>query len=115
MRVQQCVRFARFARSLSIIPKLYSNACDYLYSLHTSTLTVKFPMMRNVRYQTIFNGLKFTLHNVRVLINVVKTTITDNVEMFEKFDVRVGKRSIERVRYVINNLNCSSQLLLMIY
>ena len=34
-------------------------------------LTVHFRMTRIVRYQPIFNGLKFTLHRARVLNNVV--------------------------------------------
>ena len=61
-------------------------------------------MTRSVRYQPIFNALKFTLHRARVLNNVVITTITEMVEMVEILDGRVGKRSVERVRYVINNL-----------
>ena len=50
-------------------------------------------MTRSVRYQPIFNGLKFTL-----------TTIIEMIEMVEILDGRVGKHSVERVRYVINNL-----------
>ena len=56
-------------------------------------------MTRSVRYQPIFNGLKFTLHRPRVLNNVVITTV---IEMVEILDGIVGKRSVERVRYVIN-------------
>ena len=36
--------------------------------------------------------------------NVVTTTVIEMVEMVEILDGRVGKRSVERVRYVINNL-----------
>ena len=36
--------------------------------------------------------------------NVVITTVIEMVEMVEKLDGRLGKRSVERVRYVINNL-----------
>ena len=36
--------------------------------------------------------------------NVVITTIIEMVEMVEILDGRLGKRSVERVRYVINNL-----------
>ena len=61
-------------------------------------------MTRSVRYQPIFNGLKFTLHHDRVLNNVVITTVIEMVEMVEIFDGRVGKHSVERVRYAINNL-----------
>ena len=57
--------------------------------------------MRNVRYQPLFHTLYFTLHCARVLNNVVLTTV---IEMVEILDGRVGKRSVERVRYVINNL-----------
>ena len=69
----------------------------YIYLLHTSPAhcTVRFPMTRSVRYQPIFNGLKFTLHRARVLNNVVITTV---IEMVEILDGRVGKRSVERVR-----------------
>ena len=45
--------------------------------------------------------LKFTLHRACVLNNVVITTV---IEMVEILDGRVGKRSVERVKYVINNL-----------
>ena len=66
-----------------IISVLHSKACNNLY---------------------IFNGLKFTLHRTRVLNNVVITTVIEMVEMVEILDGRVGKRSVERVRYVIINL-----------
>ena len=36
--------------------------------------------------------------------NVVLTTIIEMVEMVEILDGRLGKRSVERVGYVINNL-----------
>ena len=61
-------------------------------------------MTHSMRYQSIFNGLKFTLHRARVLNNVVITTVIEMVEMVEILDGRVGKHSVERVRYVINNL-----------
>ena len=61
-------------------------------------------MTRSMRYQPIFNRLKFTLHRSRVLNNVVITTVIEMVEMVEILDGRVSKRSVERVRYVINNL-----------
>ena len=61
-------------------------------------------MTCSVRYQPIFNGLKFTLHRACVLNNVVITTVIEMVEMVEILDGRVGKRLVERVRYVINNL-----------
>ena len=61
-------------------------------------------MTRSVRYQPIFNGLKFTLRRAHVLNNVVITTVIEMVEMVEILDGRVGKHSVERVRYAINNL-----------
>ena len=36
--------------------------------------------------------------------NVVITTFIEMVEMVEILDGRLGQRSVERVRYVINNL-----------
>ena len=65
-------------------------------------------MMRSVRYQPILHTLYYTLHtehayclSYRFLNNVVITTV---IEMVEILDGRLGKRSVERVRYVINNL-----------
>ena len=40
----------------------------------------------------------------RFLNNVVITTVIEMVEMVEILDGRLGKHSVERVRYVINNL-----------
>ena len=60
-------------------------------------------MTRSVRYQPIFNGLKFTLHRASVLNNVVITTVIEMVEMVEILG-RDCNRSVKRVRYVINNL-----------
>ena len=77
----------------------------YIYILYIPPpLTVCFPMTRSVIYQPIFHTLYFTLHSARVLNNIVITTIIEMVEMIEILDGRVGKRSVERVRYVINNL-----------
>ena len=74
-------------------------------------LTVHFPMTRSVRYQPILHTLYYTLHtehayclSYRFLNNVVITTVIEMVEMDEILDGRLGKRSVERVRYVINNL-----------
>ena len=68
-------------------------------------------MTRSVRYQPILQTLYYTLHtehvyclNYRLLTNVVITTVIEMVEMVEILDGRIGKRSDERVRYVINNL-----------
>ena len=55
--------------------------------------------------------LYYTLHtehayclSYRFLNNVVITTAIEMVEMVEILDGRLGKGSVERVRYVINNL-----------
>ena len=71
-------------------------------------LTVHFSMTRSMRYQPILHTLYYTLHiehvyclSYRFLNNVVVTTVT---EMVEILGGRLGKRSVERVRYVINNL-----------
>ena len=68
-------------------------------------------MTRSVRYQPIFNTLYYTLHtehayclSYRFLNNVVITTVIEMVKLVEILDRRLGKRSVERVRYVINNL-----------
>ena len=68
-------------------------------------------MTRSVRYQPILHTLYYTLHtehayclSYRFFNNVVITTVIETVEMVEILDERLGKRSVERVRYVINNL-----------
>ena len=73
--------------------------------------TVHFSMTRSVRYQPILHTLYYTLHteheyclSFRFWNNVVTTTFIEMVEMVEILDGRLGKRSVERVRYVINNL-----------
>ena len=78
---------------------------------HWGVLTVHFSMTRSVTYQPIFNTLYYTLHtehayclSYRFLNNVVITTVIEMVELVEILDRRLGKRSVERVRYVINNL-----------
>ena len=81
------------------ITKTKNTLCKSYYYI-PSPLSVHFPMTHSVRYQPIFNGLKFMLHRACVLNNVVITTV---IEMVEILDGRVGKHSVERVRYVINN------------
>ena len=71
-------------------------------------------MTRSVRYQPILHTLYYTLHtehayclSYRFLNNVVITTVIEMVEMVEMVEIldgRLGKLSVERVRYVINNL-----------
>ena len=67
-------------------------------------------MTRSVRYQPI-HTLYYTLRtehayclSYRYLNNVDITTVIEMVEMVEILDGRLGQRSVERVRYVINNL-----------
>ena len=71
-----------------------------------------------MRYQPILHTLYYTLHtehayclSYRFLNNVVITTVIEMVEMVEILDGRLSKRSVERVRYVINNIlgMCSFQ------
>ena len=69
-------------------------------------------MTRSVRYQPILHTLYYTIHTEHAyclsyrffLNNVVTTTVIEMVGMVEILDGRLGKRSVERVRYVINNL-----------
>ena len=68
-------------------------------------------MTRSMRYQPILHTLYYTPHtehayclSYRFLNNVVITTVIEMVEMVEILYGRLGKRSVERVRYVINNL-----------
>ena len=68
-------------------------------------------MTRSVRYQPILHTLYYTLHtehayclSYRYLNNVDITTVIEMVEMVEILDGRLGQHSVERVRYVINNL-----------
>ena len=82
----------------------------YIYYI-PPPLTVHFSMMRSVRYQPILHTLYYTLHtehayclSYRFLNNVDITTVIEMAEMVEILDERLGQRSVERVRYVINNL-----------
>ena len=84
--------------------------CIYIYYI-PPPLTVHFSMTRSVRYQPILHTLYYTLQtehayclSYRFLNNVVITTVIEMVEMVEILDGRLGKRSVERLRYVINNL-----------
>ena len=58
--------------------------------------------LRSPNY-TLHTGHAYCL-SYRFLNNVVITTVIEMVEMVEILDGRLGKRSVERVRYVINNL-----------
>ena len=82
-----------------------------IFITYLPPLTVHFPMMRSVRYQPILHTLYYTLHtehayclSYRFLNNIVITTVIEMVEMVEILDGRLDQHSVERVRYVINNL-----------
>ena len=95
-----------------IPPTLFGPRQTHIYIYYIPPpLTVHFSMTRSVRYQPIFNTLYYTLHtehayclSYRFLNNVVITTVIEMVQLVEILDRRLGKRSVERVRYVINNL-----------
>ena len=80
-------------------PRNSTYAVNLTYDRHTliyiyiyyipPPLTVHFPIQRSMRYQPIFNGLKFMLHRARVLNNVVITTVIEMVEMVEILDGRM--------------------------
>ena len=62
---------------------------------------------------SIHHTLYYTLHTEQAYClsyrffffnNVVIITVIEMVEIVEILDERLGKRSVERVRYVINNL-----------
>ena len=93
-----------------VLPYIYIYIYIYIYYI-PPPLTVHFSMTRSVRYQPILHTLYYTLHtehayclSYRFLNNAVITTVIEMVEMVEILDGRLGKRSVERVRYVINNL-----------
>ena len=90
-----------------IIPRYYGLTITYYIP---PPLTVHFSMTCSVRYQPI-HTLYYTLHteyayclSYLFLNNIVITTFIEMVEMVEILDGRLSKRSVERVRYVINNL-----------
>ena len=92
-----------------IIP--HNHGITITYYIPPPLITVHFPMTSSVRYQPILHTLYYTLHteqayclSYRFLNNVVITTVIEMVEMVELLDGRLGKRSVERVRNVINNL-----------
>ena len=87
-----------------------ARAITYTYYI-PPLLTVHFSMTRSVRYQPILHTLYCTLHtehayclSYRFLNNVVITPVIEMDEKVEILNGRLGKRSVERVRYVINNL-----------
>ena len=84
----------------------------YIYVYYIPPLlTVQFPMMCSMRYQPILHSLYYMLDTEHVyclsycfLNNVVINTVIEMVEMVEILDGRLGKHSVEQVRYVRNNL-----------
>ena len=96
--------------SLRVIRTKFARTIIYIYYI-PPPLTVHFSMTRSVRYQPILHTLYYTLHtenayclSYRFLNSVVITTVIEMVEMVEILDGRLGKLSVERVKYVINNL-----------
>ena len=94
---------------LPLVPKTWMSNI-YIYYI-PPPLTVHFSMTRSVRYQPILHTLYYTLHtehaycrSYRFFNNAVTTTVIEIDEMFEILDGRLGQRSVEQVRYVINNL-----------
>ena len=61
-------------------------------------------MTRSVRYQPILHTLYYTLHTEHAYCLSYRFLNIEMVEMVEILDGRLGQRSIERVRYIINNL-----------
>ena len=98
----------------TLILKYYCKNMKYRINIFITYLPRSlyiFSMTRSVRYQPILHTLYYTLHtehayclSYRFLNNVVITTVIEMVEMVEILDGRLSKRSVERVRYVINNL-----------
>ena len=81
------VKLPRHNFTREIISVLHSQACNNLYILHTL-------------YYMLHTEHAYCL-TYRFLNNLVITTI---IEMVGILDERFGKRSVERVRYVINYL-----------
>ena len=105
------IRYISFYRYTFSARTTFSHGINiYIYYI-PPPLTVHFSMTRSMRYQPILHTLYYTSHtehayclSYRFLNNVVVTTGIEMVEMVEILDGRLGKRSVERVRYVINNL-----------
>ena len=79
-------------------------------------------MTRSVRYQPILHTLYYTLHtehayclSYRFLNNVVRTSIIEMVEMVEILDGRLGKHSVERVRYTLGHCEIWSHFTCTLY
>ena len=66
--------FEKVSRLLKYDSNLFCPKKIYIYYM-PPPLTVHFPMMHSVRYQPIFNGLKFMLQCARILNNIVITTV----------------------------------------
>ena len=90
--------------------KVIDRGVHIIYNIYyiPPPLSVLFSMTRSVRYQPILHTLYYTLHSehahclsYRYLNNV---DITTAIEMVEILDGGLGQSSVERVRYVINNI-----------
>ena len=75
---------------------------DIIYHAKSRLNTPVWGSLRSPNY-TLHTEHAYCL-SYRFLNNVVVTTVIEMVEMVEILDGRLGKRSVERVRYVINNL-----------
>ena len=110
--VGKSVGYAAITHTFQPMKSIRSDVPWYKYIYYIPPpLTVHFSMTRSVRYQPTLHTLYYTLHtehayclSYRFLNNVVTTTGIEMVEMVEILDGRLGRRSVERVRYVINNL-----------
>ena len=74
-----CDSLLKIKKNYILSPSGLVSIYIYIYYI-PPPLAVHFPMTRSVRYQPIFNGLKFTLHCTRVLNNVVIATVIEMVE-----------------------------------
>ena len=70
---------------------------------YSTSSTTPIKVYRNTLFLTVYTEHAYGL-NYCFLNNVVISTIIEMIEMVEILDGRLGKRSVERVRYVINNL-----------
>ena len=87
-----------------------SGYTSYIYGYIDKNINSVFASLATLTRSQL-HTLYYTLHtehayclSYRFLNNVVIATIIEMVEMVEILDGRLGKRSVERVRYVINNL-----------
>ena len=96
--------FEKVSRSLKYDSKIFFvHKHIYIYYIPPPH-TVHFSMTRSVRYQPILHTLYYTQHTEHAYCLSNRFLNNVAIEMVEILDGRLGKRSVERVRYVINNL-----------